>query len=263
MAEGWRESMEESFALLKSVRFYCKEIKSQDSSTASATSRQEVVPGFKQEIMNGLTVALIGAGGLGGEIGEGLVRKGVGCLRVYDADTVELSNLNRQKFYPEDLYKNKALSLAKNLAKQGIRKTEIIAYPVMFQKAVEDDIDTTCDIAICAPDNDETRLFVSKYFYKTCPIIFTGLDRQANTGYIFIQEPNKTNFIAAFPKAANKKRNPCPNTPAVIDIAKIVAGYVLFAVDSVMMERKRNWNYRQFFLCGFIPEIIRSVERGN
>lgn len=263
MAEEWRESMEESFASLKSVRFYCKEIKPKDSSTASATSRQEVVPGFKQEIMNELTVVLIGAGGLGGENGEGLIRKGVGCLKIFDGDSVELSNLTRQKFFEEDLYKNKAICLAKNLAKQGIRKTEIITYPVMFQKAVEDNVDTTCDIAICAPDNDETRLFVSKYFYKTNPVIFTGLDRQANTGYIFIQEPNKASFLDAFPKAANKKRNPCPNTPAVIDIVKIVAGYVLFAVDSVMMERKRNWNYRQFFLCGFIPEIIRSVERGN
>ena len=251
--------MDESTVWLKSVRFFCREIKPKVASKVSITSRQEIIPGFSQEIMNGLNLILIGAGGLGGEIGEGLVRKGVGCLNIYDGDSVEFTNLNRQRFYEDDLYKNKAICLARNLVKEGIRKTEIIAYPVMFQRAVEEKINTKCDIVICAPDNDETRIFVSRHFYKTRPVIFTGLDRHANTGYILIQEKNKR-FLDVFPHAANKKRNPCPNTPAVIDITKIVAGYVLFAVDSIMMKRKRNWNYRQFFLCGFVPEIL---QKGN
>lgn len=252
--------MQESIVSLKSVRFYCKEIKPKDVSAASATSRQEIIPGFKQEIMNRLTIVLIGAGGLGGEIGEGLVRKGVGCLKIFDGDTVEISNLSRQKFFEEDLYKNKAICLGKNLAIQGIRRTQIIAYPVMFQKAIEDKVDTICDIAICAPDNNITRIFVSKYFYETTPVIFTGLDREANTGYIFIQELKKIGLLDAIPSVAHKKHSPCPNTPAVIDIVKIVAGFVLFAIDSVAMERKRNWNYRQIFLCGFAPEIVRNIE---
>lgn len=252
--------MDESTVWLKSVRFFCREIKPKGASKISITSRQEIIPGFNQEIMNGLSVILIGAGGLGGEIGEGLVRKGVGCLNIYDGDSVELTNLNRQRFYEDDLYKNKAICLAKNLVKEGIRKTEIIAYPVMFQRVVEEKIDTKCDIVICAPDNDETRIFVSRHFYKTTPVIFTGLDRQGNSGYVLIQEQNKTTFSDIFPNATNKKRNPCPNTPAIIDIVKIIGGFVLFAVDSVMMERKRNWNYRQVFLCGFAPEVVRNAE---
>ena len=251
--------MKDCSTWLKSVRFYTKEIKS-PGSDESITDRQERVSGFKQSIMNNLRVVQIGAGGLGGEISQGLVRKGVRFLKIFDGDTVELSNLSRQLFYEEDLYKNKAVCLAKNLVKEGIRKTEIIAYPFMFQKAVEKEIDTTCDIVICAPDNDETRIFVSRYFYKTTPAIFTGLDRQANTGYIFIQEPGKTSFLDAFPNS-NEKREPCPNTPAIIDIVKIVAGYILFAVDSATMNRKRNWNYRQFFLGGFISEVIRKIEK--
>ena len=42
------------------------------------------------------TVAVVGAGGLGGWIVEGLARMGVGHLIVIDADVVEESNLNRQ-----------------------------------------------------------------------------------------------------------------------------------------------------------------------
>jgi len=243
---------------LKSVKYYYREIKPKDVASESTMDRQERVSGFKQEIMNRLSVVLIGGGGLGGEIGEGLLRKGVGCLKIFDGDTVELSNLNRQRFYEEDLYKNKAICLAKNLVKEGIRRTEIIAHPFMFQKAIEEKIDISCDLAICAPDNDETRIFASKYFYRTNPVIFAGLDREANTGYVFIQEPGKTSFLEVFPNTINRRREPCPNTPAIIDIVKIVAGYVLFAVDSTTMNRKRNWNYRQLFLCGFVPEIVKT-----
>lgn len=253
--------MQESTVSLKSVRFYCKEIKPKDTSGTSIMCRQEIVPGFKQEIMNTLTVVLIGAGGLGGEIGEGLVRKGVGCLKIFDADSVELTNLTRQKFFEEDLYKNKAISLGKNLSKQGVRKTEIIAYPVMFQKAVEDEIDTNCDIAICAPDNDFARIFTAKYFYQKIPIIFAGLDREVSTGYVFIQQPKEACFGCALPHALNRKREPCPNSPAIIDVVKIIAGYILFAVDSTIMERKRSWNFRQIFIAGFAPEVVRIIER--
>ena len=41
-------------------------------------------------------VALFGIGGVGGACAEALVRAGIGTLTVVDADTVAMSNLNRQ-----------------------------------------------------------------------------------------------------------------------------------------------------------------------
>jgi molybdopterin/thiamine biosynthesis adenylyltransferase len=252
--------MKEYTASLKSIKYFTREVRS-DESTENVTTRQERVPGFDQSVMDGLTVLQIGAGGLGGEIAQGLVRKGVGLLKILDGDTVEISNLSRQFFYQEDLYKNKALSLAKNLVKEGVNKSLIVAHPYMIQKAVEDGVDISCDIAICAPDNDETRVYISHYFHGKAPVIFTGLDRNANTGYIFVQEPSKACFGCAFPNAVSNKRTPCPNTPAIIDLVKTIAGYVLFSIDSTIMKRKRNWNYRQLFMGGFVPEIVKTVDK--
>ena len=48
------------------------------------------------------TVAIVGCGGLGGWIVEGLARMGAGCLVVIDADTFEENNLNRQALCSED-----------------------------------------------------------------------------------------------------------------------------------------------------------------
>jgi molybdopterin/thiamine biosynthesis adenylyltransferase len=254
--------MKKSIALLKSTRFLSREVISSDQSE-SVTDRQERVKGFDQSIMNKLRVLQIGAGGLGGEIGQGLIRKGVGALKIFDGDTVELSNLSRQFFYKEDLYKNKAAALARNLVKEGVRKSMITAHPIMVQKAIEDKVDMDCDIVICAPDNDETRIFISRYFYGKVPVIFTGLDQNANTGYVFIQESGKACIGCALPNAVNNEREPCPNTPAVIDLVKIISGFVLFAIDSTIMKRKRNWNFRQLFLGGFVPEILKQVDRNG
>jgi len=232
-----------------------------DGTNESITDRQEKVPGFKQSVMDALCVLQIGAGGLGGEIAQGLVRKGVGKLMIFDGDTVESSNLSRQLFYKEDMYKNKATSLAKNLVKEGIKKTDIEAYPCMFQKAAENKVDIKCNVVVCAPDNDDTRIYVAKLFYKITPVVFVGLDRQASTGYIFIQKPNGPCMACALPRTIENKREHCPNVAAIIDLVKIIAGFVLFAIDSAVMERRSNWNFRQFFIAGFAPEIVRTVEK--
>jgi len=100
-------------------------------------SRHKGIPGFRQDALNSASVILVGAGGLCGEIAEGLVRKGVGKLIVCDGDIVEPSNLNRQLFLARDVSKNKAIRLAKNLCPMGPMGTEITAFPLLFQEAVE------------------------------------------------------------------------------------------------------------------------------
>lgn len=205
---------------------------------------------------------MIGAGGLGGEIGEGLLRKGVRCLKIFDGDVVELSNLNRQKFYEEDLYQSKAIRLAKNLAQEAVKNSIIRGYPMSFQRAMETGMDVFGDVATCGVDNNETRVYVSRYYYqKDTPVVFTAVSRDANHGYVFVQEPGKACFGCLFPYAINDDRQPCPKTPAVKDILKVVAGMVLYAVDTLVMDRKRNWNYKEVFLASFVPDRAYTLER--
>src|SRR5712691_4919092 len=80
-----------------------------------AEDRQKKIPGFDQAVYSRGRVLCIGAGGLISHIAPTLVRKGIGAITLLDDDIVEVSNLNRQRFYIEDVGENKALALAGNL----------------------------------------------------------------------------------------------------------------------------------------------------
>jgi sulfur carrier protein ThiS adenylyltransferase len=64
------------------------------------------VPGLREKLES-RTVGIAGCGGLGSNIAVSLVRAGVGKLIIADFDRVELSNLNRQHFFIDDVGKYK------------------------------------------------------------------------------------------------------------------------------------------------------------
>lgn len=64
-----------------------------------------------QKKLKEASVAVCGLGGLGSNIAAALARAGVGQLHIIDFDKVDISNLNRQQYYPQQLgmYKSDAL----------------------------------------------------------------------------------------------------------------------------------------------------------
>ena len=56
-----------------------------------------------QKKLNEASVAVCGLGGLGSNIAIALARAGVGKLHILDFDKVDISNLNRQQYFPEQL----------------------------------------------------------------------------------------------------------------------------------------------------------------
>src|SRR5437868_10288242 len=80
-----------------------------------AQDRQQKIPGFDQTLFSQSSILCIGAGGIVSQIAPTLVRKGLGGITLLDDDLVDVSNLNRQRFFIQDVGKNKALALAANL----------------------------------------------------------------------------------------------------------------------------------------------------
>ena len=257
------------FTSLKSdsVREYrCRDLRQRRELSERVDDRQKRIPGFSQEALDGLTVGVIGAGGLGGVFVRGAVKKGIGTLVIYDGDTVEWSNLNRQFFTPRDRGKNKAIRLARNASRAGYMGTRLVAVPYFFQAAVERGLDMPCDIVFCGVDNDETRVFVARH-YLDRPVVFTAVGRDAGHGYAAVQEPGKACFACFRPQALESKTavakedGECPVDPAVIDVLGVVGMLALYAVDSLRMARPRRWNFKHIALHGMFPEVNVFVQR--
>jgi len=221
-------------------------IKLQGKAVAGAEDRQRKIPGFDQEIFSRSSVVCIGAGGIISQIAPTLVRKGIGRITLLDDDIVEASNLNRQRFYINDLGKNKALALARNLQRESIVRTEICGHALRLEEAVARGIGLNCDVAICGVDNNPGRVAASRYFRtQGIPVIFTAVSLDADHGYVFVQGKDGPCIACLFPDMVNDDRYPCPGTPAIADILQGIGSLAIYAVDTVLMSRARVWNYRR------------------
>jgi molybdopterin/thiamine biosynthesis adenylyltransferase len=214
-----------------------------------AEDRQRKITGFDQEVFSKSCVLCIGAGGLISNIAPTLSRKGIGKITLLDDDVVEPSNLNRQRFYPKDLGKNKALALAENLGQECIAATEIRGLAFRLEEAIAREVDLGCEVVVCGVDNNPARVAASRYFrHHGVPVIFTGVSRDGDCGYVFVQESHGPCIGCLYPDMADDDRYPCPGTPAIADILQAVGSLAVYAVDTLLMKRFRTWNYRRISL---------------
>lgn len=216
-----------------------------------AADRQNRIPGFDQGVFSGSSVVFIGSGGIVSQIAPALARKGIGGVILLDSDLVEESNLNRQRFYEKDVGKNKAVALAENLHQECIAGTEICGVPLRLEEALARGINLSCDVAVCGVDNNPARIVASRHFRALgIPVIFAAVSRDADHGYLFVQGKNGPCISCLFPDMVNDDRYPCPGTPAIADILQAVGALAVYAVDTLLMDRPRNWNYRRISLSG-------------
>ena len=224
-------------------------IKLRGKAIPGALDRQKSIPAFDQAAFSKGRVLCIGAGGIISQIAPTLVRKGIGRITLLDDDFVEPSNLNRQRFYIKDVNVNKAVALARNLQPECIAATEIRGCPFRLEEAIARGMDLACDVAICGVDNNPARVLASSYFRrKRIPVIFAAVSRDADHGYDFVQGQKGPCIACLFPDMVNDDSYPCPGTPAIADILQGVGALAVYAIDTLLTERLRTWNYRRFGL---------------
>lgn len=218
--------------------------------------RHRLLSGFDQDALSAARVAVIGAGSLGSEIALALVRKGIGAISIFDGDVVELSNLSRQHYTREDLYRSKATCLAKNLVPFAVGDTVIRGVPMPIQEAVESGVAGDFDIAVVGVDNFPARAFCCAHF-RGVPVIYTAISPEADSGHVFVQEPAKACYACFCGDQFERPTRKCSG--ASVDIAKVMAGIVSYAVDTLLMDRARLWNYMRIDLTGRFKNIAETV----
>lgn len=249
--------------LQTSLRLQAPGLVPRDPAEADVLDRLARLPGYQAGALARQRVLLGGAGGLGGEIAHGLVRNGFGFLAICDYDTVELSNLNRQRFHAADLYRNKALQLARQMQFEAIQPLTVEGYAFNLQTVLEQGLVRGVTLLICAVDNDVARVAAARWgLAQRVPVIVMAVNNTADYGYVFVQtsRPGEPCFGCLFPDAASNQRvAPCA-IGAAIDILKTMAGPVLYAAGALALpQRPFGWRYKEISLSGATPDGTREI----
>jgi molybdopterin-synthase adenylyltransferase len=198
--------------------------------------RQIIYPGFGEEAQGKLKsshVLVVGVGGLGSAVSMYLAYAGIGHITIVDADSVELSNLNRQMLHWEsDIGKKKTASAADKLQRIN---SDVTIMPVC-KKATEDNVGkmiTGSDVVIDGLDNYKTRFVVNAACVRQrVPFIHAGVN--GLLGQITTIVPGSTPCLACiYPTSPVSEKNvPVFGvTPAlvaslqVMEAIKLIAGF--------------------------------------
>lgn len=165
-------------------------------------SRQILLDGWDIEAQEKLKLAnvlIIGAGGIGCTSAELLARAGVGKITIVDADTIEMSNLQRQiAFTTKDLGRYKAEILAKHL--KDINPHIQVSYQnIRFDETNADELVQHQDVVLDGCDNFTTRYLVNALCRKhQVPLI--SASAIGFEGQLFMVDADSACYECLFPK---------------------------------------------------------------
>lgn len=153
-------------------------------------------------------VLVVGAGGLGSPVCLYLAAAGVGTIGIVDADTVSLSNLQRQIIHhTSDIGRPKVESAAVKM-KAINPHVNVVAVGEMLTSRNSSSFVEGYDIVVDCTDNFDTRLLVN----DTCvalgtPMVYGAVQRMA--GQIFTYLPGGADYRAWFGCRPPSQEQPC------------------------------------------------------
>ncbi|GET87287.1 NAD/FAD dependent dehydrogenase, putative [Leishmania tarentolae] len=167
-----------------------------------ALQRMGVVDDYER--IRDKAVAIIGAGGVGSVVAEMLTRCGIGKLLLFDYDTVEMANMNRLFYRPEQQGMKKVDAAKKTL--EVINPDTIIephAYNITstehwerFSEALTKggiSHNSPIDLLLCCVDNFQARLTVNlACLTYEVPWMESGVAENAVSGHIQLLLPGVT-----------------------------------------------------------------------
>ena len=124
-----------------------------------------------QKKLSEATVAVCGLGGLGSNIANDLAMAGVGRLIIIDFDQVDITNLHRQQFKPNQIGQKKTDALAENLL-EAAPYIQIQKVPERITQknflSILKDADVICE----AFDNPEAKAMLTNCVLESLPEIY-------------------------------------------------------------------------------------------
>ncbi|WOE33069.1 HesA/MoeB/ThiF family protein [Acinetobacter sp. SAAs470] len=168
-------------------------------------ARQILLDGWDIEAQERLKLAnvlIVGCGGIGCTTAELLARAGVGKITLIDADSIEMSNLQRQIAYlPHDIGFYKADVLARRL-QQINPYIQVDHYTEKLQQHNAHTLIAKQDLVLDGCDNFTTRYLVNKVC-KQADVALISASAIGFQGQLFMVEGTSACYECLFPQEAH------------------------------------------------------------
>ncbi len=165
-------------------------------------SRQILLDGWDldaQEKLKLANVLIVGCGGIGCTAAELLARAGVGKITLIDADSIEISNLQRQiAFTPSDIGFYKADILARRL-RQINPYIQVQAHTVQLNERNAQELIGAQDVVLDGCDNFSTRYLVNAHC-KALQVPLISASAIGLQGQMFMVDGDSACYECLFPK---------------------------------------------------------------
>ncbi|XP_039139125.1 ubiquitin-like modifier-activating enzyme 5 [Dioscorea cayenensis subsp. rotundata] len=177
-----------------------------------ALQRMGIVENYER--IRNFSVAIVGIGGVGSVAAEMLTRCGIGRLLLYDYDTVELANMNRLFFRPDQVGMTKTDAAVQTLSdinpdvvleSYSLNITTVKGFDTFIEslkrrKPEEDGRSSGVDLVLSCVDNYEARMVVNQACNELNQAwMESGVSEDAVSGHIQLLVPGETACFACAP----------------------------------------------------------------
>uniref|UniRef100_A0A453QPV8 Ubiquitin-like modifier-activating enzyme 5 n=1 Tax=Aegilops tauschii subsp. strangulata TaxID=200361 RepID=A0A453QPV8_AEGTS len=175
-----------------------------------ALQRMGIVDNYER--IRDYSVAIVGVGGVGSVAAEMLTRCGIGRLLLYDYDTVELANMNRLFFRPDQVGMTKTDAAVQTLSEinpdvvlesYSLNITTVKGFETFLgslKARSSNGRSTGVDLVLSCVDNYEARMVVNQACNELRQTwMESGVSEDAVSGHIQLLVPGETACFACAP----------------------------------------------------------------
>lgn len=172
-----------------------------------------------------MKIGILGAGGIGSNVAMNLVRSGISNLKIVDFDRIDISNLNRQFYFYDQIGRPKVEVLKENL-ERIVPDLEIEIIDVKIEKNNIKKYFDDCDILVEAFDKKEYKKMLIQEFYSSNKLIVSA----SGIAHHDVDDISTKKFgeniyvVGDFKKGIENYKT---YSPKVMIVASIMAGIVM------------------------------------
>ncbi|MDR1793697.1 MAG: HesA/MoeB/ThiF family protein [Bacteroidales bacterium] len=231
--------------------------------------RQIIIPQFGEEGQRAIrqaSVLVVGVGGLGSAICPYLVGAGIGQLKIIDADTVALHNLQRQVLYREPQIGLSKAEMAKKTLSELNSQVQIEAYNEWFSRENATQLVQNVDIVIDASDNYATRYLINDVCVTLDKPFIYGAICELEGQMALLNYKKGATYRCLFPDEAELTARPKKELGVIGILPAIVACWQVNEVFKLLCNYGNLMNDKLFYInlidnSSMIFDIIPSQEQ--